>query len=46
MYSAFSSKLFVDECDIDNKLTAFTEVERMFKGELELLASLVTQDTD
>jgi len=41
LYEAFSSKLFVDDCDLDNKLQAFTEVEKMFKHELEILHDMV-----
>lgn len=37
LYEAFSSRLFVDECDLDTKLQAYTEVEKMFSTEIEIL---------
>jgi hypothetical protein len=37
LYDAFSSKLFVDECDLDIKLQAFNDVEKMFKTEIDVL---------
>lgn len=41
MYEAFSSKLFVDECDLNNKLQAFQEVEKMFQTEISVLTEMI-----
>ncbi len=41
LYDAFSSKLFVDECDLDIKLQAFNDVEKMFKQEIDVLQDMV-----
>ncbi len=41
LYEAFSSRLFVDECALDTKLSAFTEVEKMFKSEIESISDQV-----
>ncbi len=41
LYESFSSRLFVDECALDTKLAAFTEVEKMFKTEIEALSEHV-----
>jgi hypothetical protein len=38
LYATVQSKLFVDECDFENKMQAFHEVERMFTAEISALA--------
>jgi len=41
LYEAFSSRLFVDECDFDTKLQAYNDVEKMCKAEIEILHDMV-----
>ena len=40
IHGAFSSKLFVDECDLNSKFEAFREIEKMFLHETEVLADM------
>lgn len=41
LLEAFSSKLSVDECDLDIKLQAFNDVEKMFKNEIDVLQDMI-----
>lgn len=41
LYEAFSSTLFIDECGINNQLSAFNEVEGLFKSDIEVLLDMV-----
>ena len=41
LYEAFSSKFFVDECDLETKLQAYTEVEKLFQTDCESLMQIV-----
>lgn len=46
LYDAFSSKLFVDECDLDTKIQALKDVQDMFKQEIEILQDMVKSTVD
>lgn len=41
LYEAFSSTLFIDECGINNQLSAFNEVESIFKADIEVLLDMI-----
>eukprot|EP00347_Sterkiella_histriomuscorum_P007059 403350406 len=41
LYEAFSSRFFVDECDLDTKMQAYNEVEKMFSSEIDNLQDMV-----
>eukprot|EP00347_Sterkiella_histriomuscorum_P000861 403374240 len=46
LYEAFSSTLFIDECGINNQLSAFNEVESLFKTDMEVLLDMVKSTID
>jgi hypothetical protein len=41
LYEAFSSRFFFVVLVVDTKLSAFQEVEKMFKSEIEILHDMV-----
>lgn len=46
LYEAFSSTLFIDECGINTKFQAFTEIERMLNTEVEVLSDMIRNTVD